>query len=570
MAFILNFGIENFRVFNDKTSIPLAPLTILTGKNNSGKSSVIKAILMLQDSFKNPETTIDSHLDPILNILRSVSGNYFLSSFNKLLPHGQINNESINISFSLFIRGFPYLFNVTLSFTKRPDSFQNSNEGHLTGIRISLKSELVIEFVWAGSESRVDFRGIPSRVNKKLTTKGDNYLKINPLFFDKLFSVNFDKYKKTLQYSINSANRLYIREAIQDYKKDPSRSYVASPSGFKAFEQNIGNWMDIELWDEESFCKIQDSWLKMRAEENQLVNFLSEGIKYNSLDAISFVDCLSRLQSITMDLEDKVPEIAFLKNILIDPFITALSKFGRSLDGFSYYSFNNSHLTGNFSKNNPSGFSQIIKDLDNNKLNKIEQNFIKEAFRLFDIADGVEIRKMSDLVSDVIFKKNSQEYTFFDMGFGSHQLIQLIFTVIHCSRKKMYSSFGVLNVYSPNLFIMEEPECNLHPDYQSKLADFFILAIKTFNIQFIIETHSEYLIRKLQYLTANKEHNFNIKPEDTAVYYFNDPKTLKKGEKQVHHIKIREDGVLDGSFGPGFFDEASNLIKEIFKLSGAN
>ncbi len=102
------------------------------------------------------------------------------------------------------------------------------------------------------------------------------------------------------------------------------------------------------------------------------------------------------------------------------------------------------------------------------------------------------------------------------------------------------------------------------------LADMFVDAAKKFYIQFIIETHSEYLIRKLQYLTANKEHEYNIKPEDTAMYYFSDPKTLKKGEKQIRRINIREDGILDGSFGTGFFDEATNLIIDILNLSGSN
>ena len=77
--------------------------------------------------------------------------------------------------------------------------------------------------------------------------------------------------------------------------------------------------------------------------------------------------------------------------------------------------------------------------------------------------------------------------------------------------------------------IIEEPEINLHPAFQSKLADMFVEAAKVFNIQFIIETHSEYLIRRLQYLTAKKD----IKTDDTVIYYFTHPEQLKKGEEQI-------------------------------------
>lgn len=41
--------LDNFRVFGAPASFDLAPVTVLTGKNNSGKSSLIKAFLVLAD-----------------------------------------------------------------------------------------------------------------------------------------------------------------------------------------------------------------------------------------------------------------------------------------------------------------------------------------------------------------------------------------------------------------------------------------------------------------------------------------------------------------------------------------
>ncbi len=52
------------------------------------------------------------------------------------------------------------------------------------------------------------------------------------------------------------------------------------------------------------------------------------------------------------------------------------------------------------------------------------------------------------------------------------------------------------------MVLLEEPESNLHPNLQSKLADFLIDASDRFGIKWVIETHSEYFIRKLQYWTA--------------------------------------------------------------------
>ena len=132
--------------------------------------------------------------------------------------------------------------------------------------------------------------------------------------------------------------------------------------------------------------------------------------------------------------------------------------------------------------------------------------------------------------------------------------------------RNQFTPFGKFPTYTESTLILEEPEANLHPDFQSKLADVIVEAGKLFNIQFIIETHSEYFIRKLQYLTAKKE----LLPEHSVIYYFTNPNDLEEGERQVRELKIREDGILDGEFGSGFYDEATRLTVELLKLQNLN
>jgi AAA15 family ATPase/GTPase len=38
-------SIDNFRVFKEKTEFEFAPITILTGTNSSGKSSLVDALI---------------------------------------------------------------------------------------------------------------------------------------------------------------------------------------------------------------------------------------------------------------------------------------------------------------------------------------------------------------------------------------------------------------------------------------------------------------------------------------------------------------------------------------------
>ena len=52
MRNITSIGIENFRVFDKMTTFDLAPITLLTGANNTGKSSLLKILKLLQENQK--------------------------------------------------------------------------------------------------------------------------------------------------------------------------------------------------------------------------------------------------------------------------------------------------------------------------------------------------------------------------------------------------------------------------------------------------------------------------------------------------------------------------------------
>ena len=103
---------------------------------------------------------------------------------------------------------------------------------------------------------------------------------------------------------------------------------------------------------------------------------------------------------------------------------------------------------------------------------------------------------------------------------------------------------------------------HLHPRFQSLLADMFVEAYQNYNIHFIIETHSEYLVRRLQVMVADKE--TALLPDNVSINY------IDKDESGLSHnrqIKIQEDGRLSEPFGPGFFNEADSLAMEILKYT---
>ena len=115
----------------------------------------------------------------------------------------------------------------------------------------------------------------------------------------------------------------------------------------------------------------------------------------------------------------------------------------------------------------------------------------------------------------------------------------------------------------PGTIILEEPESNLHPSLQSKIADLIIDYLNDSATKVMIETHSEYLIRKLQYLVSKGK----TLPEKISILYFDfDPFSGSK-EISFYPIEIQEDGTLNREFGSGFFDEADNLAIELFNIN---
>ncbi|KAA6327065.1 hypothetical protein EZS27_023907, partial [termite gut metagenome] len=198
----------------------------------------------------------------------------------------------------------------------------------------------------------------------------------------------------------------------------------------------------------------------------------------------------------------------------------------------------------------------------------MENKFMDKWIKEFDIGDSVEINRVSSIGAEILIYKGKNIINLIDVGYGVTPFLALLLNILSAVNERSYlskkdealqnlnDSFGIVE----NIIVVEEPEINLHPKLQSKLADFFWDAHKTFNINFIIETHSEYLIRKLQYLTAKGE----IETDDAILHYISIPQV--SNESQVKTIYIKSNGQLSEPFGAGFTDESSRWIKEMFIL----
>lgn len=62
-ARLLSVEVERFKSYEAATRIDLAPLTVIVGRNNSGKSTLIQALLLLKQTLAHPRADVPVHLE---------------------------------------------------------------------------------------------------------------------------------------------------------------------------------------------------------------------------------------------------------------------------------------------------------------------------------------------------------------------------------------------------------------------------------------------------------------------------------------------------------------------------
>ena len=227
-------------------------------------------------------------------------------------------------------------------------------------------------------------------------------------------------------------------------------------------------------------------------------------------------------------------------------------------------------------------FEEKRKHINRETNKKYEMSdFVNSWIRKFEIGDSLSIHTDEEgLGAQIRLHKSSEDKKgrlLADEGYGITQLasilIQIETAILSAKGIKTNNSYGLSLLdgfktdefhYENKTITIEEPEIHLHPKFQSLLADMFVEACQKYNIHFIVETHSEYLIRKMQVLVANKDNEleYPINSNEATILYINTPKSESNhSEPQVKQINFCEDGYLDSTFGSGFFDEATKLSR---------
>lgn len=160
------------------------------------------------------------------------------------------------------------------------------------------------------------------------------------------------------------------------------------------------------------------------------------------------------------------------------------------------------------------------------------------------VADRLELRQQgrSNRYA-LIVHRAGVACNLYDVGIGVAQVLPVL----------------VLAYFAPggSTIVLEEPEIHLHPLAQSVLAELLVEISQQRQVQFIVETHSEHLFRRMQTLIARQQ----VDPDDAAMYFV---------ERSGPTAQLRA-LALDGygrvqNWPTGFFGDAMGETREQARL----
>ena len=525
---------HDFRMFQGEHTIDLKPITIFIGPNNSGKSTLIRLIENLIKMPSNESRNSSKYfVDPYSGISKTYENiGTYLTKFQESMPEefGNYHAREFIID-NLNIKGDSAL--------GAPSSFQ-----------FCYKECVIATFdnmSW-NSEIGVNKLGLEKADPH---AKSENYYEFN-IHFDNIYSSQAklfkeddketEEFKSNLKFIIDCG---WSKNLIETY-------YSLHGKQLPIFEASNKNKNDLNLiiYTEQNRYLLRDSYYSCFSSylnDTLLLIQTNQRIPQKYKQALSFVlkfvfekYILLPLQQLK-EIQENIMSFSAYRGMFFDDKDSQASlAFKELIKKFSFYL-----TTKHKRKKGVYSFGEVFYE--------DEISLLKKWLKNFEIGEGLTMDYKQFEIFKVIIEKGLERYPV-ELGFGNQQLLPLI-----------------LGMFSNpcGIFFIEEPESHLHPYMQSKLGDFFtdmlnykIGWMKGEKPQLIIETHSEYLIRRLQYLVANR----SIGSEDVAIYYINKADRIPAEARQIQKMEILKDGSLGNDFGPGFFDEAINLKLELLKL----
>ncbi len=535
-----SLSFQHFRKFKEFPKIEFGDITFLIGKNNSGKSTFVKALLLLTNYLKSGDMKVvpfnKSNFED-LNI-----GTYGRAYTRQLTKEGYLENSSlanhiyVNFRIGLGKDSFRFFVNMTgasddteaevvqFDIDQESSSFSISLDPHAHRITLLEKANSNLSMLY----NQINV------IEKKIKEIKFELEKNNDKFSREYIELNseLEKNQKNLEDIRSEANQFEITVMFTEISSNfkSNKLSEALRQGYENYIENFKIYESVDFDRSGEEEEVEEEYFEYLESEEysesidltniDIFNKNKESIKKNFDDTLNFIDSL---------------EVYYLPATL-----------------FKYSTL--------FSiKDSRNSLAQTIHEYYQLNLHQNDWNtlFVNEWLKEFNVGDSLEVKQIEGEAYTVNVINNGVSLSLADAGTGAIQVVLLILRMAILIYKNLQFDKNII-------VVIEEPEINLHPALQSKLADLFFSVYEDYGIKFIIETHSEYMIRRSQVITAKQEFSAeldSVNPNPFTALYF-----PSEENAQVYSMNYHSDGTFENSFCSGFFDASSSSTLELIKL----
>lgn len=499
--------LQNYKAFSD-VEIPLRPLTILLGANNAGKSSIIQMLMLLHQTAEEKDNPYSSALkiygnhvnagdyeylfkDRIINRplriqmkfvsnslvdrIKAMKNSYF-SKFERL-------NERLSFMFNIFEHG--KVVREKVSNDQDIKSYVNNVIEIAKDVRKEKKEKEHIYqyFQFSLSSERITEKELRSR--KRIYKVIDSFTKLEESCNDGIIIIEYEL------------------QLIQDR---------LTITGLKISTSDLIRIFEIKL-SPQNGTSVESDIFVLDKEENQLV------ISYFRQNQTVF-DCIDNIDSIEKVESHNVLFIVHLLKFIIgelrENFMRSNFFFVSPLRAHPkrYYMLDKAKTTISLDTLDGDQIAEVLKD------NKTLKSKVNEWFKNFGLE--IDVTWVKEVIHHLKVSQNGLTLDITDVGFGISQVLPIIIQ-------------GFLSS-SNSITIIEQPEIHLHPRIQADLGDLFIDIVKDQNKKLVIETHSEYLLKRIRRRISEGA----ISPNDVSICLFH-AKTEER-DAWVELLEIGEKG----------------------------
>ncbi|MDA7520813.1 AAA family ATPase [bacterium] len=572
---ITGIYLENFKAFGAKgTHVPLAPITLIFGENSAGKSSIIQSILLMKQSL---DSRLGNYLEPRGELVD-------LDTLQEMI-HGHDSKKKISVGFDVyfdeiedlifpvFANGIKWVFgcsekdkaaqlkNLILTYrmpnhkTIKHDVFdynfidyanfelkKRRNQLYLED-KLNVNRRYISAIYDLFKENKDELASILKEYTHNildLYDDGECILKIEKdgrflMSVEEDFGYDdhgFDNPRTTHVLSDSEKEGVLsqlklIEEAIKFYSKPFSledfRNRLRTqykhrllidpgsliPKQVESVQARSGRYM---LFDQLAEFHIIWRFFDTSDEEHWIK-------KFRDLDQ---TESGSKIRDVSKRIENEISNVLYVEEIRNNP----KRDYRASSNTPDYIGSRGEHLA-EFLYRNPGTIKKI-----NQWFRKLDVGYTVFLENIGPRDKGMfEIRLKDERIKSSNNKKHSLNLA--DVGFGISQLLPIIGGVLASPKK---------------IFTIQQPESQIHPRLQADLGNFFAECTKSpQQNQFIIETHSEHLILRLQKLIRQNK----LKNHEVSVIH------VGRGENgsTVTPLPLNEKGAFVNEWPGGFFPE---------------